>query len=86
MPVYTYEFLSLDEMIKNTNELGALFNVEFNGSTQTLGDVKKLRLDADSLTLTYYENGSFEMNLEDPMVSFEDFNNDDLILQTAANL
>lgn len=86
LPVYTYEFLSLDEMIKNTNELGALFNVEFNGSNQTLGDVKKLRLDADSLTLTYYENGSFEMNLEDPMVSFEDFNNDDLILQTAANL
>lgn len=86
LPIYSYKFLSLDEMIKNTNDIGALFDIEFNSSVQTLGDVKKLRLAANSLTLTYYENGSFEMNLEDQMVSFDDFNNDDLILQTANDL
>lgn len=87
LPIYSYELLSLDELNKRAEELGDIFDIKFHDYTQYLkDDIKKLRLDGDSLTLTYYATGSFEINLNDLMVSFDDFDNDDLILQTANDL
>lgn len=87
LPIYTYEFLSLDEINKKAEELGNLFDIKFHDYTQYLNDdIKKLRLDGDSLMLIYYATGSFEINLNDSMISFDDFENDELVLKTADEL
>ena len=72
LPIYTYDFLSDDEMIKKADEIAAGYGLTANNITHNFGDnIPKniiLSNDGDDQTLYFYDNGSYTLKFFKPRI------------------
>ena len=93
LPIYTYELLEFDEMMKQAETIEALFGLKSNRIRKNFSENgrENIYLVGDNHRLYFYENGSYSLRFDEPLsvskqaYATNEFNDSSFIKQLARN-